>query len=388
MSGSLFSPLADISPGQIISQYSEWIYLALVVCFFIAISGLALRSHFDRPYVKPLIITVGLGMAFAVFKNRRVLTMIFEGWQTLGSILLVCLTAAIPFSLARGFGMGKARATWLTYALLYLISWAHMPGFHQGLNERGLGLLSLVMFILFLYALYRVVRGSGSRIPTFPARKGVSEIPEIKREADIEKVEARELKKEAAPLTVKEIRSIEEIEKALVDLHDRLFSGEAGQSPQYRESLARQIEAVMGKGHLFKVNLLRLDKIFKRIGVLDEGQLREKKVRLKNVSDKERKILKVELQRQEEIVLIERTVRELERRLGLNLESFEKALAGALSFVRRASNVHEAGALLLEARRTLKAMRSIVLSLKDLENRMIHIIKFERSLLGKERKAA
>ncbi len=384
----MFSPLAGISPEQIISQYSEWIYLALVVCFFIAISGLALRSHFDRPYVKPLIITMGLGMAFAVFKNHQVLTMIFLGWQTLGTILLICLTAAIPFSLAKGFGMGKTRATWLAYALLYLISWAHMPGFHHGLNDRGLGLLSLALFIMFPYALYRVVRGSGSSVPAFPTGKGASEIPEIKREANTEKLEAQELKREAVPITVKEIRSIEEMERALVDLHDRLFAGEAGQSSKYREGLARQIEAVMGKEHLFKANLLRLDKIFKRIGVLNEGQLREKKARLKNVSGKERKIIKVELQRQEEIVLIERTVRELERRMGLGLESFEKALAGALSFVRRASNIHEAGALVLEARRTLKSMKSIALSLKDLDNRMIHIIKFERSLLGKERKAA
>jgi len=53
MPSSLFSPFDAIQPSQILSQYSEWIYFTLILVFFISISGIALRKHFDKPYVKP-----------------------------------------------------------------------------------------------------------------------------------------------------------------------------------------------------------------------------------------------------------------------------------------------------------------------------------------------
>ena len=122
MLSSLLFPLDQIKPSQVLSQYSEWIYFTLVLVFFISVSGITLRKHFDKPYVKPLIISVGLMLTFSVFKYRGRLTTIFEGWGILGTILLVIIAATIPYGLARGFGLPGGKAFYLTYILFYILS--------------------------------------------------------------------------------------------------------------------------------------------------------------------------------------------------------------------------------------------------------------------------
>jgi hypothetical protein len=52
--------------------------------FFISVAGIALRRHFDRPYVKPLIISVGLMLTVGVFVYKDWLRAIIEGWGVRG----------------------------------------------------------------------------------------------------------------------------------------------------------------------------------------------------------------------------------------------------------------------------------------------------------------
>jgi hypothetical protein len=113
MPSSLLSPFDQIQPSEILSQYSEWIYFTLILVFFISISGITLRKHFDKPYVKPLIISAGLMMTIGVFMYKQYVKVIFEGWGILGTILLVIMAATIPYGLCRGFGMSSIRAFFL-----------------------------------------------------------------------------------------------------------------------------------------------------------------------------------------------------------------------------------------------------------------------------------
>ena len=80
MRETLLYPLEAIRLHEVLARYSDWLYFTLVLIFFISLAGLALRRHFERPYVKPLIVAVGLLLTIAVFKNRSVLEAIFSGW--------------------------------------------------------------------------------------------------------------------------------------------------------------------------------------------------------------------------------------------------------------------------------------------------------------------
>ena len=43
-------PLDQIKPTKILTQYSEWIYFTLILVFFISVTGITLRKHFDKAF--------------------------------------------------------------------------------------------------------------------------------------------------------------------------------------------------------------------------------------------------------------------------------------------------------------------------------------------------
>jgi hypothetical protein len=79
MPPSLLYPFDKINPTQFLSHYSEWIYFTQILVFFISVAGITLRKHFDRPYVKPLIIAVGLMLTVGVFRFRNSVVSKFSG---------------------------------------------------------------------------------------------------------------------------------------------------------------------------------------------------------------------------------------------------------------------------------------------------------------------
>ncbi|KMY65598.1 hypothetical protein AAU61_21290 [Desulfocarbo indianensis] len=389
----LLSPLEAIKPQEILARYSDWIYFALVLIFFIAVAGIALRRHFERPYVRPLIVVVGLMLTLAVFRNRRVLGLIFEGWGTVGSILLVLVVAVIPFGLARGFGLSKSRAFWLTFALFYLLAWAHFPGCFAALSAHGLGLLNLVLLVLFIVSLWRIFRFNfrGKSASPETLHEWASETqhrPEMEREEQLEEREARAVKKEAIPITIGELRSIEDIEEALVKIQGVIKRHPQSLERDDRQRIATLLQAALNKEGLFKANAEKLKKVIQRLGAVDRNQLQEKKNRLRGIKGKEKELLKAEIKREEERIVIEGTIAELESRLGNNIQNFDKQIAAVIEALRSSAYTGDALPFLERGKRTLRDIRTITLALKDLEPRLVSLLKEERRLLAKERQAA
>jgi len=77
-----------------------------------------------------------------VFRFKEQVVEVFEGWGILGTILLVVMVATVPYGLCRGFGLSNPRAFFLTYILIYILSWVKFPGFYEALAESNFGLRS------------------------------------------------------------------------------------------------------------------------------------------------------------------------------------------------------------------------------------------------------
>jgi len=158
MPSSKLFPFDVIQPSQILSEYSEWVYFTLILIFFISVSGISLRKHFDKPYVKPLIISVGFMLSVGVFMLKGRLIAIFEGWGILGTILLVVMAAAIPYGFCRGFGMRANKAFYLTYIVFYILAWTNFPAIYYWLADKNMGFVNLALLILFFVSIYKIIK--------------------------------------------------------------------------------------------------------------------------------------------------------------------------------------------------------------------------------------
>ena len=386
---SMLAPLDNIRPSDLLSQYSEWIYFTLVLMFFISVAGLTLRKHFDRPYVKPLIIAVGLMMTVGVFMMRDKLVLIFQGWGIVGTILLVFVAATIPYGLCRGFGMPSNRAFYVVYAIFYIISWVKFPSFYYYLGDHNMGLVNLGLLILFFIAIYKILtmRKSvtdlvGSLNLESPFRK------EISREMNLQDQESRSIEREEKKGTKFEIRTLKDIEESLMEIVRSLQANSANLTTQDRVRIADKLKKISGKEDVFLKTLQNLKHLLQSLRIMDGKQIQEMKNRLARTKGNEKQTLEKEMFIEEEKTKVEQDVLFLEQRLEKELGSFNSLLHQAVQVLNGSAYPADAISYLSQARTILKDIMSTIEKMRTFEDRLLQLTKSENNLLRTEAKKA
>ena len=386
MPSTLFFPLDRIQPSQILSQYSEWIYFTLILVFFISISGITLRRHFDKPYVKPLIVAVGLMLTVGVFRFKGQLTKVFEGWGILGTILVVFIAATIPYGLCRGFGLARGKAFYLTYILFYIISWVQFSHVYHALGDKNLGLLNLGLLILFIISLFKMMkfRKSLSTMATDFKNTGPFR-SEIDHEIEEEGREIRALKRTGERVTKIEIHTVEDMAESLAEIQRIVESHRNNLPREERLRIARILQEISSKEKILNSCFDSVRKLFGQLGTADSNQLKELKGRMAKTNGKELKILKAEIKDEEEKLRIEKMILELEQKLGQHVNIFNERLDLSLQQIRNSSYPYNAKPYLVKTRLILKDISEILKETKMLEGKIIKLTKLEKRLLKKER---
>jgi hypothetical protein len=388
MPPSLLFPLDQINLSDFLSQYSEWIYFTLVMAFFISVAGITMRRHFSKPYVKPLIISVGLMLTIGVFYFKDSLTTIFAGWGIIGTVLLVIVGATIPYSLSRGFGLSRKKAFYLTYILFYILFWVQFPQIYYTLADNNLGLVNLALLILFFVAVYKLIKHvRSSHKIDIDLKSGSSYLSQIDTDIDALGTEKRLLKKQAQKVTKREIRTIDDIDDSLSEIQQLIETHRNDLPASDREKISHVLTETLKKEELFKKGLQSLQSVFKRIRVMDADQLQKLRERLANADGKDRKILETEIADEEERIKIEKSIFAFEERLTEFIEAFNKRIEVAVRQMRASAYPHDAKIHLLNARVILKQISEMLGEMKALEDKLISLVKKEKKLLKKEKKS-
>lgn len=386
---TILFPLNEIQPGQLLNDYSEWIYFTLIMIFFISVSGITLRRHFDKPYVKPLIISTGLIMTVGVFMMKQQLTIIIQGWGIIGSLLLVFMAATIPFGLCRGFGMSSHKAFYLTYILIYILSWVKYPDLYYILADHNLGLVNLGLLILFLVAIYKTAKIKGLGMDLSTEMKTQSPLKnEIDHELQVQDDEIRAIKKKGEKVIKFETKTVRDIEEALAKIHQIIETNRNNLPTEARKAIAENLAKITKAENVFMKGLWRLKKTFKSINIMDEKQFNEMQERLNKVSGKEKRILETEIKLEEEKIKIEHSVLECEKNLEKWLNYFNNFLHLAIKAMQESAYPYDAMPYLTKARVVLKDILSLLQKIKALEDKLLQLTKGEKKLLKKERKTA
>ena len=377
-------PLDILKPSEILSRYSEWIYFTVLLVFFISIAGITLRKHFTKPYIRPLIIAVGLMLTVGVFMVRERLANIFEGWGMLGTILLVFMAATVPYGLCRGFGMTPGKAFHLTYVLFYILSWTKFPEIYYNLGERNLGLVNLGLLILFFVSLYKIFRFRKSRGLTVHSIKNPFRA-KVEQEIDTEDREKKMVLLEAGKMTDLKLHTVNDIASELGEIQKTVEKNRNSLPREARETIVRTLKIISNKETLFKNEITHLKIVFRRLELLDMNQLKELKERLAKLSGKERYVLQAEISREEEKIKLEQTVMGAQSRLERHLQTFNHFLKTAMEKMQ-VGYPYESLPYLAKARVFLKDLSGMIQDMRDLEKKIIDLIKIEKGLLEFERK--
>ena len=389
MSVAMFAPLYNIRPSDFLNQYSEWIYFTLILVFFISIAGLTLRKHFEKPYVKPLIITVGLMMTVGVFMMREKLVLIFQGWGILGTILLVFVAATIPYGLCRGFGMPANRAFYVVYILFYILSWVKFPEVYYYLGDHNMGLVNLALLILFFIAVYKIITMKKSLTDLVGSLKMESPFKkEIRREMELQDQESRVLEREENKVTKVEIKSIKDIEESLVEMLRIIQTDSTNLTTQDRARIAETLKRISSREDVFLKTLQNLKQLLLQLRVLDGKQIQEMKNRLARATGKEKQALEKEIFLEEEKLKAESDVVALEQKLEQGMGAFNNIMRQTVQVLNSSAYPAEAVPPLSQARMILKDIMDVIEKMKKCEENLERLTKNEKNNLKVEMKTA
>ena len=385
----MLAPLDNIRPSDLLSQYSEWIYFTLVLVFFISIAGLALRKQFERPYVKPLIISVGLMMTVGVFMMREKLIMIFQGWGILGTLLLVFIAATIPYGLCRGFGMQANRAFYMVYILFYILSWVKFPDVYYYLGDHNMGLVNLGLLILFIYALYKMVPTWKSKTDLASGFNMGSPLKkEIGQEIETQDIEAKTIEREENKVAKAELKTISDIEESLVGMIQVIEVHSTNLNTKDRKRIADTLKNISKKEDLFLKPLRNLKQLLLRLRILDDKQIKEMKTRLSRATGKDKQALENEIFMEEEKMKAEVGIMALEQRLEQSLGSFNNLVRQSIQVLNSTAYPADAIPALSQARLVLKDTVSIIDEMRRTEDKLLQLTKNQKILLKDEKKTA
>lgn len=385
----MLSPLDNIRPSDLLVQYTEWIYFTLVLIFFISIAGLALRKQFEKPYVKPLIITVGLMMTVGVFMMRDKLAMIFEGWGILGTLLLVFVTATVPYGLCRGFGMPAGRAFYLVYVLFYILSWVKFPEGYYYLGNHNMGLVNLGLLILFIYAIYKLLPTWKSKTDLASGFNAESPLKkEINQEIDTQEVELKVVEQQERYFAKAELKTIIDIEESLAKMTQVIEANKANLGTQDRKTIARNLTDISKKEDLFLKPLRNLKALMQRLTLLDNKQIKEMKARLARTKGTERESLGRGIMLEEEKIRVDTGIMALEQRLEQSLASFNDLVRQSIQALSSTAYPADAIPGLSRARLVLKDIADIMGEMKRFEDKLLDLTKSEKKILRDEKTLA
>lgn len=389
MSLAMFAPLNNIRPSDFLNQYSEWIYFTLILVFFISIAGLTLRKHFEKPYVKPLIIAVGLMMTVGVFMMRDKLVLIFQGWGILGTILLVFVAATIPYGLCRGFGMPANRAFYVVYVLFYILSWVKFPEVYYYLGDHNMGLVNLALLILFFIAVYKIITMKKSLTDLVGSLKVESPFKkEIGREMKLQDQESRVLEREENKVTKVEIKSIKDIEESLVEMIRIIQTDSTNLTTQDRARIAETLKRISGREDVFLKTIQNLKQLLLQLRVLDVKQIQEMKNRLARATGNEKQALEKEIFIEEEKLKAESDVVALEQKLEQGMGAFNNIMRQTVQVLNSSAYPAEAVPPLSQARMILKDIMDVIEKMKKCEENLQRLTKNEKNNLKVEMKTA
>jgi hypothetical protein len=389
MPDALLYPLDRIHPDQLLAHYSDWIYFTLVLVFFISLAGITLRKHFDRPYVKPLIISVGIMLTVGVFMYKQRLVQIFQGWGIVGLILLVVVVATIPYNLCRGYGVSGKKAFYLTYILFYIVAWISYPTLFYGLADQNLGLVNLGLLAVFIVAIFKMIPLHRSTAALAESLKKQSPLEsEIQKNINVENAENHLLKSQAGKVLNFEVRTLQDMAEALAQIQRLVESRQNNLSSAQRKEIADFLENLSKSEDLFNRAHLSLRKTSHQINVIDEKQLKDLKGRMEKATEKERQIIKAEIEREEEKLKIQSDLKHFEDQLPKSIEAFNQSISSAVENMKAPQFYYGAKEALAKGRSTLQKIFGLLQRMQHLEKTLLNITKVERKSLEAEKKIA
>jgi len=393
---NILEPFDRIQPPPFISRYSDWILFTLLLFFFWAVAGIALKKRFgDSRHLRVLVTVVALmlsiGTYFSIYQGWIHLSL--EGLGFFGAVLVLIVVFFVIFGMMRGYGMRLSNALSIGFILFYISLWSVSPNIlHTLADIFPLG--NTILGFIFLISVIKIIATFMRHFPKSPLEaaktlKGIDiSTPEgagIDRELDEDKKEKKILKKRTLRFTKLEIKSANDIQTCLEMIINKikekgnsLNQDDVAEIYQYLRRIAKN-ENILKRGmNVIKKHLKAFDQLHRK----DISEL-EKRLE-KSTGKKQRKTIEEEIAYQRKMLHAIDFIERYESKIVEFTTYFNKLVYGAMQKMKD-HNPNGTLSYLDNAYKGLLEMKQIYKKERELEKYLLKINKKTISDLKKEK---
>ena len=393
---NILEPFDRIDPGPFISRYSDWILFTLLLFFFWAVAGIALKKRFEESrYLRVLITAVALmlsvGTYYSVYQGWLHLSL--EGLGFFGAVLVLIVVFFVVFGLIRSYGMRFSNALSVGFVMFYISLWAVSPNILDTLASI-FPLANGILAILFLVSIYKLISGflrHSKKLPFDTAKDlknrdfSTSNDAEIDREIEEDKKEGKIIRKRTMKFTRLELKSIDNIEECLEKIIKLI---EAKGNSLDRDDVAEltHVLRTIGKNEsILKKGMALIKKHLNAYKTLHRKDISELEQRLEQTkSKKNMKIIEEEIVYQKNMLQAIDFLKRYELKIVTFVDSFNELVSGAMQKIK-GRYPNDALSYLGHAYKGLLEMKYIYKKQRELEKYLLKLNKKTISDLKKEK---
>ena len=393
----LLAPFRNISPGQFISRYSDWILFTLLIFFFWSVITIALKKRFGESKAFRVLATstalmLSVGTYYMIYKGKLHLSL--EGLGMFGAMLILIIIFFILFGLQRNFGMKVSISLPLGFVLFYISIFALTPNIMTNI-QNIFPLAKPIMAILFAISLFRLITAFfrhskpnllniGKEINNRPIP--IKDEPEINHEIKDDKKEEKLLKGKTIKLTKMEIRTVDDMENSLEQLirliranDENISKDETYKISQILRQISQKENILLGSMPILK----RQAEIYKTKHRKDLVEL-DKRLRAAINNPQQQNMIRQEIHFQKQMIATIDFIETYENRIIEFTQNLNKTLSKAIEKLKTI-HPHECLEYLEYAKKELSAMKHIFKKQKDLEKFVLKLSKKTIKDLKKEK---
>ena len=394
----ILSPFRNISPGQFISRYSDWILFTLLIFFFWSVVTLALKKHFGNSRAFRFLATstalmLAVGTYYMIYKGKLHLSL--AGLGMFGAMLILIIIFFILFGIQKNFGMKTSISLPLGFVLFYISVFALTPNVMTNI-QNILPLAKPIMAILFAVSLYRLITAFfrhskpnllkiGKEMKTAPIP--IKDEPEINHEMKDDKKEQKLIKGKTLKLTKMEIRTVDDMENSFDNLIKLIKENDKNITKDEAFKISQLLRQISQKENILVGSMPVLKKhteIYKKHHRKDIAEL-DKRLREAINNPPQQNMIRQEIHHQKQMLETIDFIQTYENRILEFTQQLNKTISKAIDKLKTI-HPHECLEYLEYAKRELSAMKHILKKQKELEKYIVSLTKKSVKNLEKEKK--
>jgi hypothetical protein len=385
---NLLHPFQSLEIPNFYDLNHSWIDFFIFLCLFVSVAKLTIGRRFQGRDGRILSVVVGLVLSLSLSLAEMKMGFSIGSFGPIAAAIVIFLMGLVIFYLIRSVGAGFGPAGSLAFIITYFLIRATAPNFFLWIEEnQWTGFVHLGLVVALIISFWKVISAflSKGKMESWgrSLERSHDQNLDLKPNIDQEKNEKSLIKSRLEKITKKGVKNGKEI---VEDLKEMLkIIDEFGDTDRGRHLVSEKIRDIASRENLILNQLGSLKEISARIESFDLKAFKDLKARWDKVPDKEKGIVREEIQIEKDKILSEEKLREMEAEVMRYDKDFRYSLNMAVASLR-SNQPNQARDWVLKAIKAEEEAVNILKEMKSLEDRLLKLTKMEFRTLRKEAK--